>query len=200
MASTGSCARRRGCSSGPTALAVRSSGPEAADYLQGQLTNDVEALEPGEGCYSALLDRKGHMQGDMRVLRARRTALRIDTEAIAGDAVLRHLSMYKIGREVEVADGHREPRVISVIGPVGRAVALGGPAGPENAHRDGDVGGVPSASPSRTDLGRRPAGGAPKPPARCSRRCAEARRRAGQRGGGRDRPRREPAGRASGAR
>ena len=44
-------------------------GPDAAEYLQGQLTNDVEALEPGDGQYAALLDRKGHMQGDMRVLR-----------------------------------------------------------------------------------------------------------------------------------
>ncbi len=44
-------------------------GAEAAEYLQGQLTNDIEALELGEGCYAALLDRKGHMQADMRVLR-----------------------------------------------------------------------------------------------------------------------------------
>ena len=29
--------------------AARSAGAEAAEYLQGQLTNDVEALEPGEG-------------------------------------------------------------------------------------------------------------------------------------------------------
>jgi len=43
-------------------------GAEAAEYLQGQLTNDVEALRPGEGCYAALLDRKGRMQADMRVL------------------------------------------------------------------------------------------------------------------------------------
>ena len=56
-------ARSAGCS--------RSAGAEAAEYLQGQLTNDVEALEPGEGCYAALLDRKGHMQADMRVLRTR---------------------------------------------------------------------------------------------------------------------------------
>ncbi len=46
------------------------SGADAAEYLQGQLTNDVEALAPGDGCYAALLDRKGHMQADMRVLRA----------------------------------------------------------------------------------------------------------------------------------
>ena len=53
---------------------IEVAGAEAAEYLQGQLTNDVEALAPGEGCYSALLDRKGHIQGDMRVLRDRRTA------------------------------------------------------------------------------------------------------------------------------
>ena len=39
-------------------------GPDGAEYLQGQLTNDVEALAVGEGQYAALLDRKGHMQTD----------------------------------------------------------------------------------------------------------------------------------------
>jgi folate-binding Fe-S cluster repair protein YgfZ len=90
---------RRG---GRRRLAV--TGAEAADYLQGQLTNEVEALEPGEGCYAALLDRKGHMQGDMRLLRLAGDAFEIETEADAGDAILRHLSMYKVGREVEVED------------------------------------------------------------------------------------------------
>ena len=49
---------------------VAVTGPDGAEYLQGQLTNDTEALEPGDGIYAALLDRKGHMQSDMRVLRA----------------------------------------------------------------------------------------------------------------------------------
>ena len=59
------------------------SGPEAAEYLQGQLTNDVEALAPGEGQYAALLDRKGHMQADMRLLRTADEDFWIDTEAAA---------------------------------------------------------------------------------------------------------------------
>ena len=81
------------------------SGPEAAEYLQGQLTNDIEALEPGEGCYAALLDRKGHMQADMRVLRpGEETDLWIDTEPEAAAVTRRHLETYKIGREVEVED------------------------------------------------------------------------------------------------
>ena len=35
-----------------TALLVK--GPDAAEYLQGQLTNDTEAIEPDQGVYAAL--------------------------------------------------------------------------------------------------------------------------------------------------
>ncbi|TMK69303.1 MAG: hypothetical protein E6G49_12735 [Actinobacteria bacterium] len=59
-------------------------GNDAADYLQGQLTNDIEALEPEAGCYAALLDRKGHMQADMRVLRLGSGELWLDTEPACG--------------------------------------------------------------------------------------------------------------------
>jgi folate-binding protein YgfZ len=113
-------------------------GPDAADYLQGQLTNDVEALEPGTGCYSALLDRKGRMQADMRILREDAGFI-IDTEPETGDAVLRHLSMYKIGREVEIADVSAERALISVIGPAAAQVVLDGPAGAEGAHRSAQI-------------------------------------------------------------
>jgi folate-binding protein YgfZ len=108
------------------------SGPEAAAYLQGQLTNDVEALEPGDGCYAALLDRKGHMQGDMRVLRPGEEAdLWLDTEPEGLEAVRRHLGMYKIGRQVEVADLGEERAILSLIGP--RALEIAGSAAlPEN--------------------------------------------------------------------
>ena len=67
--STGSCARSAGCSTARSAASCSSRGPDAAEYLQGQLTNDVEALRPARASYAALLDRKGHMQADMRVLR-----------------------------------------------------------------------------------------------------------------------------------
>src|SRR3990170_5571432 len=79
-------------------------GSEAIDYLQGQVTNDVEALAPGEGCYAALLDRKGHMRADLRVLRLGEEELWLDTEQVAAGAVLKHLDRYRIGRGVEIAD------------------------------------------------------------------------------------------------
>jgi folate-binding Fe-S cluster repair protein YgfZ len=70
------------------------SGGEAAEYLQGQLTNDVEALAPGEGQYAALLDRKGRLQADMQVLRLSTEEIWIDTEPEALPAAKRHLEMY----------------------------------------------------------------------------------------------------------
>jgi folate-binding protein YgfZ len=118
------------------------SGPEAAEYLQGQLTNDTEAIEPGEGIYAALLDRKGHMQGDMRVLRpGEGPDLWLDTEPEAVEAVRRHLGMYKIGRQVDVADVGEERAILSLIGP--RAVEVAGSAPlPENACQELTLGGA----------------------------------------------------------
>jgi folate-binding protein YgfZ len=117
-------------------------GPDAADYLEGQVTNDVEALAAGEGCYAALLDRKGRMQGDMRVLRTGDAEFEIETEAIAADALLRHLSMYKIGREVEVDDVSDRAAAVSVIGPGAVEAAGCGPLGAEHAHRRHQLGGI----------------------------------------------------------
>jgi folate-binding protein YgfZ len=118
------------------------SGPEAADYLQGQLTNDVEAIEAGEGLYAALLDRKGHMQADMRVLRpGEGTELWLDTEPEGLEAARRHLGMYKIGREVDVVDTTAERALLSLIGP--RAVEIAGSAAlPENACEEVTIGGA----------------------------------------------------------
>jgi folate-binding protein YgfZ len=126
-------------------------GPEAAEYLQGQLTNDVEALEPGFGSYAALLDRKGRMQADMRVLRDD-DGFVIDTEPETGDVVLRHLSMYKIGRDVEVVDRSDERALISVIGPAAAKIALDGPTGHEHTHRRASLAGAEAVA-IATDLG-----------------------------------------------
>jgi tRNA-modifying protein YgfZ len=100
------------------------SGPEAADYLQGQLTNDTEAIAPGEWIYAALLDRKGHMQADMRALRpGDGPDLWLDLEPEGIAAASRHLQMYKIGREVEVADAADEHVLLSLIGPRATEIA-----------------------------------------------------------------------------
>src|SRR5688500_2791323 len=77
------------------ALAV--TGPDDAEYLHGQLTNDIEALAPRAGCRAELLDRKGHIQADLRVIRTAAEEILLITEAVAAPVALRHLSMYSIG-------------------------------------------------------------------------------------------------------
>ncbi len=132
-------------------LVVR--GPDAADFLQGQLTNDIEALEPGTGCYAALLDRKGHMQADMRVLRLEETGdLWLDTEPEALGAVERHLRMYSVGREVEIEDVGEAWAMLSVIGPAAAEVTAIGPLSPEHAQREQAREGVEIVAVA-TDLG-----------------------------------------------
>jgi folate-binding protein YgfZ len=111
------------------------SGPDGAEYLQGQLTNDIDALEPEEGCYAALLDRKGHLSSDMRVLRLETGELWLDLGPVALDAVLKHLRTYSIGREAQIDDVTERWAIVSLIGP--RAGELSGfeGLGPEHAQR-----------------------------------------------------------------
>ncbi|HEY2477607.1 MAG TPA: folate-binding protein [Solirubrobacterales bacterium] len=116
-------------------------GPDGAEYLQGQLTNDVEALAVGEGQYAALLDRKGHMQADLRVLRVGDEAILLDTETATKDAALRHLTMYSIGRDVQVTDATEERAFVSLIGPRAAEIA-GTPPLPEFANEATTVAGV----------------------------------------------------------
>ena len=116
-------------------------GPDGAEYLQGQLTNDVEAVAVGEGQYAALLDRKGHMQTDMRLIRVGEDAILLDCEPAAKDVALKHLTMYSIGRDVQVGDATAERGAVSLIGPRSAEIA-GTPPLPEYANEPTTVAGV----------------------------------------------------------
>jgi len=120
-------------------LVVR--GHDAIEYLQGQLTNDLDAISPGGGCYSALLDRKGHMRADMRVLLLDEDMVWLDAEAIATEPLRRHLETYKIGREVEI-DDETNRALVSMIGPAAAELTGAGPLSPEHAHRALEIGGA----------------------------------------------------------
>jgi tRNA-modifying protein YgfZ len=94
-------------------------GSEAADFLQGQVSNDVEALEPGSGCYATVLTHKGKLRTDLRVLRGE-DWFWLDTEAI-GHAVLAHmLKTYSLGRDVQFEDVTEARSLLSLVGPASR--------------------------------------------------------------------------------
>ena len=118
----------------PELRLIEVSGDEGAEFLQGQVTNDIEALEPGQGCYAALLDRKGKMRSDMVVLRRAADDILLILPELAAAEVERHLQMYKIGRDAEVVL-REDLALLSVIGPRTPEAIGGVPLGAEHTHR-----------------------------------------------------------------
>jgi folate-binding protein YgfZ len=94
---------------------VRLRGTEAAEFLQGQVTNEVEALQPGQGCYAALLNHKGKMRLDMRILRGP-DWIWIDTEPGADGVLMKTIETYSLGRDVTWESP--EDRIVSIVGDV----------------------------------------------------------------------------------
>src|SRR4051812_20377755 len=118
---------------------LRLTGGDAAEYLQGQVTNDVEGLAPCEGCYAALLSHKGKMVADMRVLRGP-DFIWLDTEAASLPVMLRNAQMYGIGRDVRAEDVTGAYAILSLIGPAARDALDAGPPATEHAWVEGEHG------------------------------------------------------------
>src|SRR3954452_15822551 len=118
-------------------------GPEARAFLQGQVTNDVEGLAPGEGCYAAFLTHKGKMQGDLRILDTGEE-LWLDTERATLQALFTMIHRYKLGSALELHKRTRQQGLLSRIGPEARTIA-GADDLPERERSNarGEVGGIP---------------------------------------------------------
>src|SRR5919108_5159050 len=105
-------------------------GPEAKTFLHGQVTNDIESLEPGRGCYAAFLTHKGKMLGDLRVLDVGDELL-LDTERVALQELFNMIRRYKLGSDVELHKRTLELGLLSLAGPRARAVAGAPELGPD---------------------------------------------------------------------
>ncbi len=95
-------------------IAVR--GDDRAAFLQGLLTNDVEALADGDGCYAAWLTPQGRMLADLDVLHAG-DALLLDVDAAAAGALLARLDALVFTEDVRLADLSRDWASHGVHGP-----------------------------------------------------------------------------------
>src|SRR3954468_3499563 len=91
-------------------------GPEAKSFLQGQVTNDIEGLSPGRGCYAAFLTHKGKMLGDLRVFDLGDELL-LDCERVALQELFNMIRRFKLGMDVELEKRTLEMGLFSVIGP-----------------------------------------------------------------------------------
>ena len=118
---------------------LRLLGGEAAEFLQGQITNDVEGLAPGTGCYAALLSHKGKVQLDMRVLRGA-DWIWLDTEPGQQALMERTVRTYGIGRDVRADDATATHALLSLLGPRARAALDAEPPDDEHAFVEGEHG------------------------------------------------------------
>jgi tRNA-modifying protein YgfZ len=127
-------------------------GAEAKPFLQGQVTNDVESLVAGEGCYAAFLTPKGKMLGDLRILDTGDELL-LDTERIALQELFNMIRRFSIGYDAQLMKRTLEQGLVSLIGPDAGGVA-GAPELPatEHAHVPVQIG-PHAARAIRTDVG-----------------------------------------------
>src|SRR5215218_10019743 len=117
-------------------------GAEAEEFLHGQVTNDVEGLEPGTGCYAAFLTHKGKMLGDLRILDTGDELL-LDCERVSLQELFNMIRRFKLGRDVELYKRTLETGLLSLIGPDARRIAGAGDLPEaEHAHRAGRLGGA----------------------------------------------------------
>jgi tRNA-modifying protein YgfZ len=126
------------------------SGAGAVEFLNGQVTNELTDLHPGEGRYAAFLTNKGKMLGDLRILAVGAypdgppTELLLDTERVALQALFDMIRRYKIGYEVDLHKRTVECGLLSLIGPDARAcVAQNQLPETEHAHAPAEIGGAP---------------------------------------------------------
>ena len=143
-------------------------GAGAVEFLNGQVTNELTDLLPGEGRYAAFLTNKGKMLGDLRILAvgtARRRASRdraptradapsellLDTERVALQALFDMIRRYKIGYEVELHKRTLECGLLSLIGPEARTCVERLVGAEKNTfHTEGPPSAAPGPTPSPT--------------------------------------------------
>jgi folate-binding protein YgfZ len=91
---------------------VRVSGPDAEDYLDRMLSNDVAALGPGESCEALLLTAKGRVVAPLVALRRSHDDFLLLTEPGLGEVVRRELRRSRFAAKVELEREEHSSHVV----------------------------------------------------------------------------------------
>ncbi len=135
-------------------------GADRRSYLQGLLTNDIAALEPGRGCYAAYLTAQGRMIADLLVYELG-DAILITTVGAVKATVLKRLDDFVFAEDVQVSDITATHAQVAFVGPSASTVVsqlLTVPAGALDVLGDHGclrhtAGGVPIVVTRITDAG-----------------------------------------------
>jgi folate-binding protein YgfZ len=100
---------------------IRVTGEDRVRWLNGMVTNSVQDLQPGKGCYNFLLSVQGRIQGDAYIF-AEPDALLLETASEQVPGLIALLDRFIIMDDVELADSSAAQSGLSLSGP--QAAAL----------------------------------------------------------------------------
>jgi tRNA-modifying protein YgfZ len=109
------------------------SGPQAAEFLDSLLSNDIAGLRPGGGIDATLLTHKGRMLAEVRVL-CTEDELALDTERVSLQALFDALQRFRVGYDIEVHKRTLALGLLSLIGPGSDGALANPPNAAEHAH------------------------------------------------------------------
>ena len=87
---------------------LRVAGPDAADYLQRMVSNDVEALAVGEACDALLLTAKARVIAPLRIVRRSDQDFLVLTEPELGEVVRAQLLRTRFAAKAEIEPEQHE--------------------------------------------------------------------------------------------
>ncbi|HEX5282747.1 MAG TPA: folate-binding protein [Bryocella sp.] len=110
---------------------LRVTGSDATRWLNGMVTNSVQALGAGEGCYNFLLNAQGRILGDCTVYRepGEPATYLLETSASQVKAIQQHLDHFIIMDDVELTNG------LQIIGHPAEGLTVVGASAPGLVHR-----------------------------------------------------------------
>jgi aminomethyltransferase len=98
---------------------IRVTGSDRLRWLNGMVTNSVQSLTPGRGCYNFALNSQGRIQADMNVFAPadHPEAILLETDRAQVPVLLTHLDHFIIMDDVELADITNEHAGLLIVGP-----------------------------------------------------------------------------------
>ena len=88
----------------PDRALIGLNGPDAAGFLQGLITNDVESAEPGEAVFAGLLTPQGKILFDFLIYVQGAETYWIDCDKERSSDLAKRLGMYRLRSKVAIAD------------------------------------------------------------------------------------------------
>jgi folate-binding protein YgfZ len=96
-------------------------GADRSRFLHGQVTNDVNKLRVGEGCYAAIATAKGKMESDLNIF-ALAEELLLDFEPGLTEKISARLEKFIVADDVQIVDAAPHYGLLSVQGPKAEVV------------------------------------------------------------------------------